>query len=250
MPYGNGGGDDAARRIALLWRTEPEAKRGRKPKVSVAQIVTAAVAVADADGLAATSMARVAKNLNLGTMSLYTHVPGKSELVDLMVDAVLQERELGDPRPEGWRAQVELYAERTRDVYRRHPWLRDVSMVRPPLGPGLMAGEEFLLAALSESGLAPRQVVAAMGAIMTLVDGAAAAVAETEQLERATGQSTDAWWAERQVFWDDYFDVERYPAMTRLWHEGAFVEGADDQADTAFVFGLRRLLDGIEGSSR
>ncbi|TWP49533.1 TetR family transcriptional regulator [Lentzea tibetensis] len=247
------GGGDPARTVALLWRAEPEAKRGRKPKVTVDQIITAAVAAADADGLAAMSMARVAKELGLGTMSLYTHVPGKAELVDLMIDAVLLERDLpatGEPRPDGWRAQVELYAQRTRDAYQRHPWLRDVSMVRPPLGPGLMAGEEFLLAALSETALAPRQVTAAMGAIITFVDGAVAAVADTEQLERVTGQSNDAWWDARQVFWDEYFDVEKYPAMTRLWHQGAFNDSTADQSDTAFAFGLQRLLDGIEGSFR
>ncbi|GLZ28284.1 TetR family transcriptional regulator [Lentzea sp. NBRC 105346] len=243
------GGGDPARTVELLWRTRPVAGRGRKPKVTVDQIITAAVAAADADGLGAMSMARVAADLGLGTMSLYTHVPGKAELIDLMVDAVLRERDLR-PADGDWRAQVELYARRTREVYRRHPWLRDVSMVRPPLGPGLLAGEEFLLAALSGIGLEPRQVVAAMGAIMTFVDGAVAAEVDTAQLERATGESTDAWWAARQLFWDEYFDVTRYPAMTSVWERGGFDLSTGEQSENAFEFGLRRLLDGIEGGVR
>lgn len=251
MAVERSGGGDPARTIALLWRRPPEPRTvGRKPKVSVDQIVTAAVAVADREGLGAMSMARVAQELGVGTMSLYTHVPGKAELVDLMVDTVLQERDL---TPEGsWRERVKHYADRTRVVYQRHPWMREVSIVRPPLGPGLMDGQEFLLAALADSGLEPGRVTVAHVAIEGFVHGAAAAEVDDQQLAAATGETGDAWWRARQLFWDDYFDVERYPTMTALWNAGAYdTEGAlADTVRSSFDYGLDKLLDGLEGALR
>lgn len=245
------GGGDPVRTLALLWRRPPEPKPvGRKPKVSVDQIVTAAIAVADREGLGAMSMARVAQELSVGTMSLYTHVPGKGELIDLMADAVLQERDL---TPEGtWRERIKHYADRTRAVYQAHPWMRDVSMVRPPLGPGLMDGEEFVYAALADSGLEPKQVTVAHTAVEAFVHGAAASEVDDQQLERTTGESGESWWGARQLFWDDYFDVERYPTMTSLWNAGAYeIEGTlADQVRRSFDYGLEKLLDGIEGGMK
>lgn len=250
------GGGDAAKTLALLWRKPVDSAAagpkpvGRKPKVSVDQIVGAAIAVADREGLAAMSMARVAQELSIGTMSLYGYVPGKAELIDLMVDAVLQERDL---TPEGsWRDRIKHYADRTRGIYQAHPWMRDVSMVRPPLGPGLMDGQEFVLAALADSGLEPGQVTVAHTALEGFVHGAAAAEVDDQQLERTTGESGDSWWGARQLFWDDYFDVERYPTMTNLWHAGAYETAGTlaEQVRGSFDYGLDKLLDGIERGMR
>ncbi|GLY77251.1 TetR/AcrR family transcriptional regulator [Actinoallomurus iriomotensis] len=256
MTVEHSGGGDPERTLALLWRdraagrTDGRPPRGRRPKLTVDQIVRAALAVADREGLASMSMVRVADEAGAGTMSLYTYVPGKAELIDLMVDAVLTERDLpgpGDQRPEGWLEQIELYAERTRAAYRRHPWLREISTVRPPLGPGLMAQQEYLLSALSGIGLSPRQITAAAGTIVTFVHAAAAAEAEYEQLER-TGESAADWWAARGSFWEDYFDVTRHPTIARLWREGGFDAGTKGANAEAYEFGLRRLLSGIQAA--
>lgn len=83
------GGGDPARSMALLWGTEaPPRTRGRKPGLTVGGIATAAIELADTEGLEALSMRRVAQRLGVGTMSLYTYVPGKAELVDVMLDAI------------------------------------------------------------------------------------------------------------------------------------------------------------------
>src|SRR5687768_8875421 len=86
-------GSDAARSMALLWRT-PETsavRRGPRPSLDVGRIVAAAVRLADTEGLPAVSMRRVAGELGVPAMTLYSHLPGKGELVDLMLDAVLGE---------------------------------------------------------------------------------------------------------------------------------------------------------------
>jgi AcrR family transcriptional regulator len=246
------GAESIDRTLALLWRARGgggEPTRGRRPTLTVERIVAAAIATADADGLAAASMHRVAKELGAGTMTLYTYVPGKAELVDLMVDDVLVERRLpgpGEPRPADWREQVALYADRTREAYRNHPWLCEVSRVRPPLGPGQLAGQEYLLSIVDGLGLPPAQAVAAANGIGTYIDANAALGAENTRLERSTGQSTEAWWHQRSSFWENYFVVDAHPSINRVWLGGGFDQTAEAQGDAAYEFGLRRMLDGIQ----
>jgi AcrR family transcriptional regulator len=278
MTVQHSGGGQPARTLALLWRHhrplatggEPaKPALGRKPTLNLDAVVDAAIRLADAEGLAAASMTRVAKALGVGTMTLYTYVPSKEELLDLMVDQVLGERELpgpGEPRPADWREQVEVYSEHTRAMFRRHRWLAQISTIRPPVGPGMLAGREYLLSALSAlsststdsnsntgsgrgsgtvNGLAPPQINAGALAITTYVDSAASLEAESEQLEQVTGQSNDAWWNERNELWETYFDVERHPTMTEIWHTGGFGHGTRQAAADSYRFGLDRLLDGI-----
>ncbi|GAA2101124.1 TetR/AcrR family transcriptional regulator [Streptomyces albiaxialis] len=238
------GGGDPRETLRLLWRS-PRARsgRGRPPKVSLEKIVAAAVALADREGPDAMTMDRVAASLGVGTMTLYSHVPGKAELVDLMVDAARQELDLTPSGP--WRARIEHYAKQTVALHERHPWLRTVSTVRPPLGPGLLARDNFLLAALSTAGLPAAEMSAASDSLVTFVDGAAANLAEHGRAERLSGQSDEAWWAERQVFWESFFDPARYPAIAQTWHDGGFDRDAAEAAANAFDLGLRALLDGI-----
>ncbi|MFI6393669.1 TetR/AcrR family transcriptional regulator [Nonomuraea sp. NPDC050540] len=248
----SGGGDPGAT-LRLLWRGAAPGgdrpARGRPPKITLGQIVTAAIAVADRDQLEATTMDKVAGELGAGTMSLYTHVPGKAELIDLMVDATWCELALPygtDPRPEGWRAQVELYAHRASALHGRHPWLREISTVRPPLGPGLLARQEYLLSALSGTGLDAVQRTAATDAIVTFVDAAAGAQAEHAYAEQVSGLSDPDWWAARQAFWTEIFDAGRYPSIARAWTEGGLSRSAAEASAMAFDLGLSSLLDGIE----
>jgi AcrR family transcriptional regulator len=253
MALKSSGKGDPGKTLRLLWRglADDPARpaRGRRPRITADQIVTAAVASADRENLDAMTMEKVAAELGVGTMSLYTHVPGKAELIDLMVDAVWCELVLpgaAEERPEGWRAQVELYAQRAFAVHRRHPWLREVSTVRPPLGPGLMARQEYLLSVLTGIGLEARQAAAAAGAVVTFVESSAVIEVEHALAEQVSGQSEADWWAERQVFWEEIFDIARYPAITRAWQEDGMVPSAAQAAAEAREFGLRALLDGIE----
>lgn len=238
------GGGDPRETLRLLWRQEkPRSGRGRPPKVALPGIIAAAISVADEEGVDAMTMDKVAAALGVGTMTLYTHVPGKAELVDLMVDAAWQSLELSDSG--SWRAQTTHYAHQTVALYARHPWLRTVSTVRPPLGPGLFARQNHLLAALSTTGLSPSEASAAVDAIVTFVDSAAAAQAEHAQVSAVSGESEDEWWSARQIFWDEIFDPERYPAIAQSWADGGLDRSAAQARADAFDIGLRALLDGI-----
>ncbi|MEV4638624.1 TetR/AcrR family transcriptional regulator C-terminal domain-containing protein [Actinoplanes sp. NPDC049548] len=240
--------------LPLLWRhrTPPEAARtGRRPRLSIDEVVAAGIAIADTDGLEAASMAKVAARLGVGTMTLYTYVPSRADLVDLMVDAVLGSRNLPgphDPQPPDWRDRIHLYADRTRAMYRAHPWLSQVSTIRPPLGPGMFREREYVLSAMEQAGLPLGRVNEAALAIGMFVTAAARQEGENVLLHRATGQSNDAWWQERNRFWEDWFDVEQHPVMTRVWEAGGFGGGTEEQAEAAFAYGLRLMLAGIAGS--
>jgi AcrR family transcriptional regulator len=233
------GAGDPERTLALLWRKPVEHTRGRKPSLTVDRIVNAAIAVADRDGIEAMSMARVAAETGVGTMTLYTYVPGKAELVDLMVDQVFQERRLEEVELDGWRDRIKLYARRTLEMHQRHPWLRQVSLAQPPFGPGLLAQEEFLLSSLERIGLPAREVTAGATAVMLFVDSAVGGIIRAHEIHPyATSAS--------EHFWEKVFDPQRYPSMNSLWLGGGYDRGAAEAAAEALEFGLARLLDGIE----
>lgn len=225
-----------ARRLDLLWRGQPPRERGRKPRFTLDEVVEAGIRVADASGLAGVTMRAVAKDLGAGAMSLYTYVPGRDELVDLMIDRVHADLALPDGSGP-WRAEVEALGAELVDLHTTHPWLLDVPQWRLPLAPRVMDVEEALLRALSSTGIPAERVAAVSQLLATLVRGAARAALQ----ERAAGDSTDDYWQSLSAFWADYFDVDRYPTMSKIWMEGGFEA---DQADLNRT--LAPLLDGLE----
>ena len=132
----------------LLWAPR-KPRRGPAPGLSLERIAAAGIALADAEGLAAASMRRVADALGVTPMALYRYLPGKRELMDVMVEAAL-----GEPAPplEGdGRAQLTAAAHAIRALHRRHPWLHEATLGRPPLGPNAVAAYDRLLAAARAS---------------------------------------------------------------------------------------------------
>ncbi|MGW4829299.1 TetR/AcrR family transcriptional regulator C-terminal domain-containing protein [Amycolatopsis japonica] len=225
---------DPERAIELLWGTsEPE-----RPGLSLGRIVAAAVEVADAEGLASLSMRKVAERFGTTTMSLYRYVPGKAELVELMRDAVYGEFPMGSSEGLGWRAGLERWARRAREMYDRHPWLVHSAGSRRLPGPNIMAGYDHALDVASRSGLALAQVIAVVNLVGGFVESAARQAGEAADLQRRTGVTHERWWSERESLFER---LDRYPALERLWKAG----GMDAPLD-AFEFGLRRTLDGIE----
>ena len=239
--------DFTGRVLPLLWRHSLPARKatGRPPRLSVDLVVTAGIRIADAEGLEAASMARLATELSVATMTLYTYVPSRDDLVDLMVDEVLGARALPTGAPADWRDRVRFYADRTFAMYRAHPWLARVSQIRPPIGPGMLPEREFMLATAAGSGLPMERVNAAALTLSGFITAAARLVAEDILTSRATGMTTDDWWGQRGELWEDWFDVEAHPAMTALWNAGGFDQGSGGQAADAYEYGLALLLDGI-----
>jgi AcrR family transcriptional regulator len=254
------GRGDPRRSMALLWGLEPASKRGPKRGLSVQRVVEAAIELADEEGLAALSMRRVAERLDVGTMSLYTYVPAKGELLDLMVDAILGEQlaefrtRAERDRAAGWRAELETFARVGWDVQLRHRWVLGVAAVRSVLGPNEAAIFEEALRIVDGIGLSGREMVAAVDFVGTYVRGAARGAAESMDAPRATGQTDTEWWLERAPLLEeiDAYRAERFPTVARLAGEGAFDVASEEHDYTLafaledFEFGLERVLDGIE----
>jgi AcrR family transcriptional regulator len=242
------GTGDPARSMALLWRTPSHGDRRPGPKagLDVDRIVATAVRLADAEGLSALSMRRVAADLGVGAMSLYTHVPGKGELVDLMLDAVL-----GELYPDetgltagAWRTRLKVMAQANWDFFLRHPWALHVATGRPPLGPGLMRKYELELRAVDGLGLTEVQMDLLVTLVNGFVRGTVGGVQEKADAERRTGITEDQWWAATEPYVAQVFDAERYPTAARVGPIAGEELGAYDP-DRSFEFGLERLLDGI-----
>ncbi|GAA3714967.1 TetR/AcrR family transcriptional regulator C-terminal domain-containing protein [Nonomuraea antimicrobica] len=242
--------------MALLWRNgEPgEVRPGPKPGLSVDAIVDAAIAVADGEGMAALSMRRVGERLGRTGMSLYTYVPSKGELVDLMYDRALAELPRDHDVSKGWRPAVASWAEQTLAFYLRHPWVLQVSQARPVLGPNEFAVLESLVAILRGTGAGPRGVRGMVALLFDFVRGAATTVAESRLAPSATGVSDEEWWQARSHLLEEVAPgfAARYPMVS-------WVESADDEPGEAgsytehrvsetFSTGLALLLDGIEAA--
>lgn len=139
-----------------IWEMPEYGGRGPRPKHSRVAIAAAAVSVADAEGIDAVTMRRVAAGLGMGTMSLYNYVPSKEHLVQLMIDQVSGEYDYADSppgHPAADRAAILGLARQGRDITRRHPWLPRVMQRPPVLGPGALRYVEYFLGLLSGSDL-------------------------------------------------------------------------------------------------
>lgn len=239
------GRGDPARSLALLWRTSERVSRKGKPDLSVDRIVRAAIEVADADGLGALSMRRVAERLGVGTMSLYTYVPGKAELIDVMLDTVYRETARPADVPGGWRGRLERIARENRALLRRHPWMLWIATGRPPLGPHATAKYDYELSAVDGIGLTDLEMDAVVTMLTSFVHGVVRGEVEAAQAEAQTGLTDEQWWSARAPILGRISDPARFPLAARVGTAAGEAFGAASDAEYAFEFGLPRLLDGL-----
>ncbi|PXY29498.1 TetR/AcrR family transcriptional regulator [Prauserella sp. PE36] len=241
MTHDNDGSPDLTRGMRLLWRAENGARRGPKPALDLDRIVQAAIEIADADGLMGLSMRKVADRLGVGTMSLYTYVPAKAELVSLMLDAVDAEGVLPHTVEGSWRAKTESWAREDWRLYHRHEWTLHASG-RHPLGPNTMRRFDSALRSLAGTGLPEAEIVAVADVIDTYIRGMARRSVEMRDREQRTGVSEAQWWAEHGPMLDEYLAGDAFPAVREVRAAGAFESDLD-----SFEYGLQRILDGVEG---
>ncbi|MER7460070.1 TetR/AcrR family transcriptional regulator [Micromonospora sp. NPDC126480] len=237
--------DDLPESVAIAWGLRERPGKGPKRSLSLEQVVTAAVKVADTDGLAAVSMSRVATELGVATMSLYRYVSTKNELVELMVDAAF-----GDPPPprepdEGWRTALARWADGNVAALHHRPWLRHVRISGPPIHPNSVRWMEQGLACLRDTALHPAERLSTV----LLVSGYARYWATlTGDLTEAAAGSGDGPDEAGTRYWQHLERLTRaggFPAIRDLLAAPAG-EDEDDDFEAEWRFGLDRLLDGVE----
>jgi len=229
--------------VAAAWGVRERPHKGPKPALSLARIVEAAVRLADAEGLDAVSMGRVAGELGAAPMSLYRHLSAKEELLELMTDAAW-----GDPPPkaaagETWRADLARWAWALRAAAQRHRWVVRIALNSLPVMPHQVAWFENALACMAGTGLTE----ARKGSVVMLLAGYVRNIVATEAdigaAVAASGLDMSAWMASYSGMLRRLADPQRFPALRKFVEAGVFdvADGPDDE----FVFGLDRILDGI-----
>lgn len=239
------GGDPARTLLELLWRHRlPPRKGGRGPRqtVSVDEVVTAAIGLADREGYDKVSIRAVAAELGLRPMSLYTYVPSKEALTILMVDAVAA---ADDPIPEGLpvRDRLAAVARQVRDEYLAHPWLFEVPSWRMVLGPGRLRRYERQLAAVDGIGLGDPEMDRVIAVLTQFATGNARTALAAAHSARE--QSDADWWETYGPLLTEIMPAADYPLSSRVGAAvGELYQAPGDPAGD-FEYGLERLIAAI-----
>ncbi|MFB4310190.1 TetR/AcrR family transcriptional regulator [Actinomadura sp. GTD37] len=228
-------------RHGSIWSIPERQGRGPRPAYSRAQITEAAVRIADADGLDAASMRRIAADLGTGAMSLYRYVPSRDDLIDLMVDHVLLEEELPE-RPTGdWRADLTLIADNTRRMWLRHPWLTGSYRPRATFGPNRLRLLEFAFGAL-DVGIPIDEVFILLDMLNGYVERVVRGEIEWAREMRQSGMTPERWMLENSAYVGGLLDTGRYPMFKRIVVDARLPHMS---AEEQFRYGLDRVLDCI-----
>jgi AcrR family transcriptional regulator len=223
----------------------PQSVRRERRQLGPDEITAAALAIADAEGPDAVSMRRVAARLNSGTMTLYSYVQSKEELLDLMLDAVMAEIVIPGELPDDWRDALREIARRSRAAYLRHPWLVALAGSRPRVGPNAIRHVEQSLAAVAALGLDNAGI---LGVIAAVDDYAIGHVYREISLEQATGArhgDTQQWREAYGPYIERMLEQGGFPHLERIYRSD-FKEMATDPG--RFDRGLDWLLAGIAAS--
>ncbi|WP_328991173.1 GntR family transcriptional regulator [Kribbella sp. NBC_01245] len=235
------------------------------------QVVRAAMAIADADGLSALSMRRVATELGVSTMALYRYVGGKESLVLRMVDTAFGDFPIpaavrlnaGVParrskaktktktkaksktEVESWRPAIEVAARQQWAAYRRYPWLPGaVTLGRPQVLRNLLTHTDVVLRGVAGSGLDATNAMYASITIFGYVRGIAASLETEAQAEQDSGLSADEWADSQYQRMAELMVLDDLAGFRALGMAGGFE--FDFDLDQLFEFGLGLVLDGLQ----
>nr|WP_246315246.1 TetR/AcrR family transcriptional regulator C-terminal domain-containing protein [Kineococcus aurantiacus] len=228
-----------------MWR-DPAAVpvKGPRRRHDLDTVVAEALALADAEGLAALTVRRVAQRLGISAMSLYTYVADRAELLDLLLDAAYRQMPRTGTAGAPWRHRLTVIAHENRRLFEDHPWAAEVSTVRPSLGPGQTAKYEHELAAFDDTPADDVTRDACLTHLLVFVRACARDAADARAITAAT--TTDAqWWATAGPLLERVLDPRRYPRAVRVGTAAGQAAGSAHDPERAYAFGLARLLDGL-----
>jgi AcrR family transcriptional regulator len=228
----------------VVWSRPERAGKGPVPSHSRAEITAAAVAIADAEGIEAVSMRKVAAKLGTGTGTLYRYISGKDDLLDLMADTV--EGEDGGPAPASgdWRQDLRSFAHRSRSIIHRHPWVAALAAGRPALGPNGLRLAEHTLGSIADLGLSIDDMMVTVETVHAFVRGYTLAELAEQEAVRRSGVDRDHWMAAHAPYVTRIIAEGEHPLVARVVLD-AETPHADDRDERRFAFGLERILDGM-----
>jgi AcrR family transcriptional regulator len=225
--------------LAAAWGKQDRPTRGPKPALSLERVVAAGVAVADAEGIEGLSMSRVAAELGTKPMSLYRYISSKDELVTLMLDHA------GGPPPpmeaDDWRSGITLWSHTYLKALRAHPWIMRMPITGPPATPNQLRWMEAGMRLAT--GFSPGDKVA----VLLLVSGYVRSWATLSSDLATANSDPEAMMVDYGAVLDIVVTASEFPELTKAIRAGVFAFDPDEDPDVDFVFGLERILDGVEG---
>lgn len=229
--------------LDLLWRDDPRAtavgRRGPRSRHSTGEVVEQAIALADERGLAAVTIRSLADSLGMTTMSVYTHVNSRDDLLVLMVDLVNARMPEPVDRSHGWRAAVVDLAESNLSLLRTHPWVLDVDDPRSAIGPGTIAKYDRELHVFDGAGLDDVRRDAALTFVLGFARQAAARL-----VEHRRSAEFGADWQQVAGRLTGYLG-DAHPLAQTVGRAAGEASGSPYDADAAWEFGLARVVAGL-----
>ena len=213
-----------------LWDLRDEQEKKPRVALTLPGIVKAAIYIADTDGIEAVSMQRVAGDLGFTKMSLYRHVPGKTELLSIMIDTAVGEPSDLSSVPGGWRASLEEFVRQLAGIWQQHPWIPAVTVGNRVMGPREAGWIESAVAALAGTGLTGDERLAAVFLLF-------GHVRNTQSMATA---GTQPWSRGSELAEKIRGHAELFPELSQ-----ALSGPAPALDDNARRFGLDRILDGL-----
>jgi AcrR family transcriptional regulator len=234
--------------LNLLWGSPPAAeaaRRGPKRSLSATVIGTAALELADEGGLAALSMRALGARLGVAPMALYRYVPNKDVLLELVLEAAYAQ--LPDDLSPGadWQTCLRTVATDAWNLYRRHPWILQIALQRPSLGPHAIRKYERELRAIEGAGLTDLDMDLMVAVVSDYVRGSAHSATEATSAASQTGQSDAQWWAAHATHLERLLVPEQFPLAVRVGSAAGAAYGGPTDPARSFEFGLARLIDGL-----
>ncbi|MEV4008932.1 TetR/AcrR family transcriptional regulator [Nonomuraea angiospora] len=224
-----------------IWMRPERPARGPKPVYSRAQITEAAVRIADAEGLEAATMRRIAAEIGAGAMSLYRYVPSRENLVELMADRVMGEIDVTGMPSGDWRADLTRYAEGLRTMWLRHPWIATVQRSLPSFGPNQLLLIERLMGVL-DAFVSIDENLGLIAMLNSYIEGTVREEISSAREVRRSGLSESEWMARSGPYVDRLVKSGEYPIFTKIVMAARQPHlSRDDQ----FRYGLQRVLDCI-----
>lgn len=216
----------------LLWDQPSPPRRGPRPTLTIDRIVRTGIDIADKSQLAAVTMQQVGEALGVTKMALYRYVPGKAELVALMTDVAIGTPPETAAGQSGWRDQLDCWSRHMFQLFRQHPWVMETTVGNRVMGPNEVTWIERVVAALTDTGLNGSEQ---LDIAATLAGHVRSIVQQSFATDQAESQSPETTLAGLLAEHTD-----RYPALTAALHS------ANQPPNSAFDFGLARILDGVE----
>lgn len=239
--------------LRLVWRHqvgEETGARGPRKKWSVDEVVDTAIEDADTIGVEGLSMRRIAEKLHTSAASLYTYIPGRDELLGLMIDQVMGRVDL--PSFSGAAIDPEVVGDRLRVISRlawdeihRHPWLLAAQRHRPLIGPNISRRYEWQLSALDGCGLDDVSMDHTVALVESHAVASAAASVNARELARMSGHSDAEWWQVNEPVLSQVMQGDEFPVSGRVGTAvGEKYQAITDPA-AVYEYGLEVILDGV-----